>query len=325
MRASRLLHILMLLQTRGGLSAPALAAATEVSLRTIYRDVDHLSAAGVPVWAEPGRNGGIRLREGWRTELTGLTAAEARAVFMTGLPGPAAELGLGEAMSAAQLKLMAALPADARADAGRIAARFYLDPIDWFRSTEPPRFLAAVAAAVWNGERLRLRYESWQRVSERVVEPLGLVLKAGTWYLAAKAAGRAEPSVFRLAAIEAMTLLGERFDPPPRFDLPAWWRASAARFEAGVYTATARLRVDEEGFKRLAHFTAQVAAAAADSAEPSMLAEGWIELTIPIESVEHAANALLRLGEHAEVLAPAALRERLLATATRLTAIYAQR
>jgi len=321
MRASRLLTLLMLLQAQGRLSARVLAEATEVSVRTIYRDIDQLSAAGVPVWAETGRSGGICLREGWRTQLTGLTAPEARAVFMAGLPGPAAELGLGEAMSAAQLKLLAALPAEARADAGRMARVFHLDPVDWFRSAAPPAQLPAIADAVWAQHRLAMRYESWQRVSDRVVEPLGLVLKAGTWYLVAGSAGCSEPGVFRLAAIETLQVLDETFTAPASFDLATFWRASAARFEAGVYTATARLRVSEAGFTRLCRFSPAVAQAALDSAEPCD-SDGWIEVTVPIESVSHAAGEMLRLGEEAEVLEPAALRQRLLATAQEMCRRY---
>ncbi|MBC7941446.1 MAG: WYL domain-containing protein, partial [Chitinophagaceae bacterium] len=296
MRASRLLTLLMLLQTRGRMSACALAQAAQVSVRTVYRDVDQLSAAGVPVWAETGRHGGICLREGWRTQLTGLTAREARSVFLAGLPGPAAELGLGEAMSAAQLKLLAALPADARADAQSIAQRFHLDPVDWFRSSAPPPHLQAMADAVWRQRRVALRYESWTRTSEQVVEPLGLVLKAGTWYVAARAAGRAQPSAWRLAAVETMSLLeAQAFEPPRHFDLAAWWRASTARFEAGVYSARATLRVNEEGLKALCRFSPAVAESALTRAAPCSV-KGWVDVEVPIESVAHAAREMLRLG-----------------------------
>lgn len=314
MRASRLLSMLMLLQTRGRLSAPRLAELLQVSVRTVLRDIDQLSAAGVPVWTQTGRHGGIQLREGWRTQLTGLTAPEARSVFLAGLPGPAAELGLGEAMALAQLKLLAALPADARDDADRVARSFHLDPTDWFRHAAPPPLLQAVAGAVWRRQRLEIRYESWRRVSQQVIEPLGLVLKAGQWYVAARPLHRSDPRPYRLAAIERLEVLQEPFVPPPRFDLAGWWRASTERFEAGVYTATARLRVTEEGLARLARFSPQVARAAEENMGLSER-EGWIEVEVPIESVAHAAREMLRLGDQAEVLAPAALRDALRDTA----------
>jgi predicted DNA-binding transcriptional regulator YafY len=307
MRASRLLSMLMLLQTRGALSAPRLAELLQVSQRTVLRDIDHLSAAGVPVWAQPGRHGGIRLREGWRTQLTGLTAPEAQAVFLAGLPGPAAELGLGEAMALAQLKLLAALPEQARGDAQRMAGSFHLDATDWLRSAAPPPLLPAVAQAVWQRRRITMRYASWQRVSEPTVEPLGLVLKAGQWYLAGRAPSRRDPVPYRLAAIEKLQVLDEPFTPPPHFTLATWWRESAARFEAGLYTAVATLRVSEEGFARVTALGTQVARAAEDSARPCER-DGWAEVEIPIESVAHATRELLRLGEHVEVLSPPALR-----------------
>jgi predicted DNA-binding transcriptional regulator YafY len=321
MRASRLLAMLMLLQTRGRMPAQAVADAVQVSVRTVYRDVDHLSAAGVPVWAETGRLGGICLQASWRTQLTGLTAPEARSVFLAGLPGPAAELGLGEAMAAAQLKLLAALPPEAQGDAQRIARRFHLDPVDWFRGTAPLPHLHAVADAVWQSRRLALRYESWQRTSDRVVEPLGLVLKAGTWYVAARSVGRSEVRAYRLAAIESLQTLDENFLPPPGFDLAAWWRESTARFEAGVYTAQARLRVTESGLARLCRFSPAVADAALDTAAPTQ-DDGWVEVTVPIESIEHAAQEMLRLGPEAEVLAPAALRQAVHHAALRLLRLY---
>jgi predicted DNA-binding transcriptional regulator YafY len=322
MRASRLLSILMLLQSRGRLSAPALAAELQVSVRTIYRDVDQLSAAGVPLWAETGRQGGICLREGWRTQLTGLTAPEARAVVLAGLPGPAAELGLGDALPLAQLKLLAALPAEAQADAQRVAARFHLDPGEWYRDSAPPPVLQAVAEAVWSHHRLALRYESWQRTSDQVLEPLGLVLKAGTWYMAARKPGRSDARAYRLDAVVDLRVLEQGFEPPPRFDLATWWRESTARFEAGLYTDSARLQVTEEGYRRLGRFSPTVALAAADSAVPTA-DEGWVEVQVPIESVAHAASEMLRLGDQARVLAPAALRRALHGTAQRMALAHA--
>lgn len=315
MRASRLLSLLMLLQTRGRQSAPALAEALEVSVRTVYRDIDQLSAAGVPVWGETGRSGGFQLREGWRTQLTGLTLPEARAIFMAGLPGPAAELGLGEAMATAQLKLLAALPAGWPAEAQPVASRFHLDAVDWFRSAAPPAPLRTVADAVWQARRLRLRYESWQRTSERTVEPLGLVLKAGTWYLAARrvsspGSAPGEAHIYRVGAIQAVQALDEPFEPPADFDLAAWWADSTRRFEASVYHDRATLRVTEAGWDRLQGFSPQVAESALASAEPSVL-DGWVQVQVPIESVTHAAGELLRLGPEVEVLSPPALRQAL--------------
>jgi predicted DNA-binding transcriptional regulator YafY len=181
MRASRLLSMLILLQLRGRLTADMLAAEFEVSLRTIYRDIDHLSAAGIPVYADRGPGGGFRLLDGYRTKLTGLTAAEAEALALAGLPGPAADLGLGAALGAGRLKLLAAMPAGMREGAGRIGERFHLDPLNWYRRAGPPRHLTAIAQAVWGERRLRIRYESWSTTVRRTVDPLGIVMKVGEW------------------------------------------------------------------------------------------------------------------------------------------------
>lgn len=319
MQASRLLSILMLLQARGRVSAQALAAELEVSVRTVYRDVDQLSAAGVPVWAETGRHGGFRLRDGWRTQLTGLTSAEAQAVFLAGLPGPARQLGLGEAMASAQLKLLAALPDGWQADAQRVSARFHLDPTDWYRQAAPADRLPAVAQAVWESRRIAMRYESWKGVAEREVEPLGLVLKAGIWYVVARAGGQAR--TYRLDNILELTLRDERFEPPRGFDLAAHWSASTQRFEAQLYQGEATLRVSARGLKWLQDFSAAVAEAARRTAsQPD--AHGWVRVTVPIESVEHAADQLLRLGAEAEVLRPPALRRRVVDQLQRMAALY---
>ena len=320
MRASRLLSILMTLQSRGRVSAPALAAALEVSVRTVYRDIDHLSAAGVPVWGDRGRQGGFQLREGWRTELTGLTADEAQALFMAGLPGPARDLGLAQAAASVQLKLVAALPADWQADAERAASRFHLDPVDWFRGTAPPEHLKTVAAAVWSGQRLCMRYESWSSVSEREVDPFGLVLKAGVWYLVARQ-GR-EMRTFRLSGIQHAEASKATFVRPRRFDLAAHWAKATQQFEEGVYRGFATLRASPLGLAAVRRFSAVVAQAADRTAEAPD-ASGWRKVTIPIESTPHATRELLKLGAECEVLAPPELREAMRREAGRLSALYA--
>jgi predicted DNA-binding transcriptional regulator YafY len=320
MRASRLLSILMLLQSRGRLSAQALAAELEVSVRTVYRDVDELSAAGVPVWADRGRFGGFQLQPGWRTRVDGLTAPEAQAMFLGGLPGPAAELGLGEAMASAQLKLLAALPEGWREDARRVSSRFHVDPIDWYRGPAATDHLPAIARAVWNERRLDVRYESWRGVSQRRIDPLGLVLKAGTWYVVASQAGRA-PRTYRLSNLLELRVADERFVRPKAFDLAAHWAASTARFEAELYRDRAVLRVTPRGMKQLRAMDRALADAAEHSARDDRRA-GWQRVELPIESIEHAAAQFLRLGPEAEVLMPAALRSRMIETLASMAARY---
>jgi predicted DNA-binding transcriptional regulator YafY len=323
MRASRLLSILMLLQTRGRMSAQALADEVEVSVRTVYRDVDELSASGVPIWADRGRNGGFQLKPGWRTRLDGLTAPEAQAMFLGGLPGPAAQLGLGEAMASAQLKLLAALPDGWREDARRVSSRFHLDPVDWYRGAPPTDHLPAIAQAVWSERRVQVRYESWRGVVERALDPLGLVLKAGVWYMAASAAGKS-PRTYRLSNILALTLTEQPCVRPKNFDLAAYWAESTKRFESELYHGEAVLRLSEGGLKRLKNVAASAVADAAErSATPIDEPAGWVQVTVPIESIEHAADQMLRLGAYAQVVEPPALRERVCETLQRLSTLYA--
>lgn len=307
MRASRLLSILMLLQLRERLTADALAAEFEVSVRTIYRDIDRLAEAGVPVYADRGPGGGFRLVDGYRTRLTGLASDEAEALFMIGLPGPAAALGMGPAASNAGRKMLAALPRASGDTAGRMGARFHLDPVDWYRDDEPLRQLPAIARAVLDQTVLAMTYDSWRGVREREVEPLGLVLKAGAWYLVARGEGVAR--IYKVANILRFAVRETTFERPPDFDLGAWWSAETARFEAGLRPGMAELRATAVGLKRLSQIGAyaQRAAKAADAAD----ADGWSRLSLPIETIDHAALMLLGIGPEIAVIAPDALRLRL--------------
>ena len=319
MRASRLLSILLLLQTRGRMTAQALASEFEVSVRTLYRDIDQLSAAGVPVYADRGRAGGFQLLDGYRTKLTGLTPSEAEALFLSGLPGPAADLGLAEAMAQAQLKLLAALPG--REGAGHVAQRFHLDPVGWFRGAEPTDLLPGLAGAVWTGRRIRIRYESWTDVVERELEPLGLVLKAGVWYLVAQSGGK--PRTYRISAIETLALTDETFQRPKAFDLAAYWTAWATDIEARIQQGEATLRLSPRGLARLFLLSPAANAMAARTVSAPD-ADGWVTVTIPVEltSLDHAAAEILKLGVDAEVVAPPALRRHMAGVAQRLGALY---
>ena len=319
MQASRLLSILMLLQARGRMSARALADEVEASVRTIYRDIDELSAAGVPVVVERGAAGGFQLLDGWRTRLTGLTAIEAQALFMAGLPGPAAQLGLGGARASAEMKVLAAMPAEWQADARRVGSRFHLDAVGWYQGASRVDHLPAVADAVWSERRIAIRYESWKGVVDRIVDPLGLVLKAGEWYVVAQA-GK-DLRTYRMAKILALTAREERFVRPRKFDLAKFWAASMERFEASLHRGTATLRVSASGLKRLRAMSAAIAESAERTAGKAAR-DGWVRVTIPIESVEHAAGELVRLGADGEVIEPAGLRSRIAAVARDMARLY---
>ena len=316
MRASRLLSILILLQLRQRLTAADLAAEFEVSERTIYRDIDALSAAGIPIYGDRGPGGGFQLLDGYRTRLTGLSTGEAEAAMMIGLPGPAAELGLGTEASAARNKLMSALPDAGAALADRMAARFHLDPIDWYRGSEALPYLPTIARAVLDQRALRMHYESWQGVRDWNVEPLGLVLKAGIWYLAGRGAEKVR--VFRVSQIQALTVSDAGFERPVDFHLATWWRTEQARFEADLFTTQALVRASAEGCKRLAAQSPRGATAvsAAAPADP----DGWRLMTMMIEDADHGAREMLALGAEIEVVGPDSFRRRVAALAREILA-----
>ena len=321
MKASRLLSIMMMLQARGRMTAPALAEALEVSERTILRDIDQLSTAGVPIWGDRGRNGGFQLREGWSTDLTGLTEHEAHALFLAGLPGPATELGLDGMASSARLKMIASLSPDSREQADRVASRLHIDTVDWYRAQETPLFLREVANAVWGSYRIEVKYESWQGLSSRELEPLGLVLKGGTWYLIAKMVGKPGALTFRLANINELKTSRRRFKRPARFDLAKHWRDAMNRYETDLYRLTAHIAVSPRGENWLANArikTAPVLQGAGSAEVPS----GWKEFLMPIESIEHGARKLLEYGSNLKIVGPQELKNRFMEELSQLKALY---
>lgn len=318
MRASRLVTLLFTLQRRRAATAAELARELEVSERTIYRDVAALADAGVPLFTESGPGGGIRLVDGWRTRLDGLTAHEAAALFAVGAPQVLAELGMSAALAGAQAKLLATMPEALRSHARTVAERFHLDAPGWFHRPHDVPHLAAVAAAVWDQQRLRVGYRRRDEVLQRDLDPLGLVMKAGTWYLAAATGDRT--LMFRVDRIVSAEPTGEGFVRPPGFDLPSWWAGASARFESTMLRATVRLRLGPRGLARLARVTDADAATAALSNAGEPDADGWREVRLDVEDVQVAAGQLVGLAGEVEVLDPPELRSALRAAGSALAA-----
>jgi predicted DNA-binding transcriptional regulator YafY len=302
------------------MTAEALAGELEVSVRTIYRDIEALSMAGVPVFAERGPGGGCQLVEGYRTRLTGLSGDEAEALFLSGLEGPAAQLGLGSVLAAAQIKVTAALPPELRGRASRLRERFHLEAPGWFRQIEPVPFLAVAAEALWSDRRLQITYRPGERATQRTLDPLGLVLKAGTWYLVARREGAIR--TYRVARIGAATALDEHFERPQDFDLARYWTDSTLAFERELDRITVRLRIEPQAIDDLAYAVASGRRVGEPQGEPSPV-DGRVLVTMRHESLEAAHDDLLRLGDRAEVIDPPELRSMLAATAQAMAGRYA--
>lgn len=322
MRAARLIKMVLLLQSRPSMTAAELARELEVSERTVTRDAQALSEAGVPVYADRGRAGGYRLIGGYRTRLTGLARSEAEALFLSGVPGALREMGLEDAASAARLKVSAALLPSLRDAPHTAAQRFHLDAPAWFREPRTPPLLPRVAQAVWDDRRVTARYRRGEREAERLLEPYGLILKAGVWYLCARVPEDGVHRTYRIDRFTAVQACDDRFTRDEDFDLPGFWAEHSERFARSLLRAEVVVRLSEEGVRRLrwAVDTLSAREALASAGEPD--AACWVTVTLPVESEEVAHTQLTALGAEAEVLAPAALRARFAADAARLARLY---
>ncbi|MFF5178653.1 helix-turn-helix transcriptional regulator [Micromonospora sp. NPDC000316] len=321
MRASRLISLLLLLQARGSMTAGELARELEVSERTVYRDVLALSAAGVPVYADRGRAGGYRLLGGYRTRLTGLNRDEAEALFLAGLPGPAGDMGLADAVAAAELKVLAALPPALRDAPARAGQRFHLDVPGWFRETGPPPWLTELARAVWADRVVEVRYRRGDREVTRRVQPYGLILKSGVWYLVGRVGD--DTRTYRVDRVTGVEVGDEQFERDEGFDLAGHWREQAGSFLRTMLRAEVTVRLSPAGLRQLRHlvdapfvYDEVVAAAGAPDGQ------GWVVARLPVESVEVAYHQLLGLGPEVEALDPPELRRLFAEAAGRLGALY---
>lgn len=303
MRATRLVSLLLLLQLRGQLTAAELADHFEVSIRTVHRDVEALGAAGVPVEAIRGPAGGFRLAGGYRTKLTGLTAAEAEALFVA--PAPAAELGLGGVLTNARLKILSALPPELQERASRAERYFHLDTRGWFRAEDTVPHLPTIATATWRGRRLNARYREGRKVVRRTLDPLGLVLKGGAWYLVARRS--AGMRVYRVSRFTSVEVRDDGFDRPEGFELAAYWDEWSRAFESSRPRVEVKIRASELARRFLPRDL---------RSEDGVYVAGF-------ESFEEAFRELLKFGPDAEVLEPAELRRRLGATAREVAGLYA--
>ncbi|MFI7446200.1 helix-turn-helix transcriptional regulator [Nonomuraea sp. NPDC049714] len=312
MRAARLMSLVLLLQGRGGMTAAELAAELEVSERTVHRDVLALSGAGVPVYSDRGRGGGYRLLEGYRTRLTGLDRAEAEALFLSGVPGALREMGLQEVAATARLKAAAALSPGLRDAPATAAQRFHLDAPGWFAGDDPPpAALTRLARAVWNDRVVTAVYKD----RPRTLEPYGLILKAGAWYLAART--RTRFLIFRVDRFGDLDVRDDVFARDPGFDLAGFWAEQSAAFTRTLLRAEITLRLTARGVRQLRHIADP---AALPDALASLQPDGTVRLGV--ESLEVAYSQVLRFGPEAEVLGPPELRAMAAEAAARLSALY---
>jgi predicted DNA-binding transcriptional regulator YafY len=341
MRADRLLQIMLLVQTHSRMTTRELAERLEVSERTIHRDMDALSAAGVPVYAERGASGGWRMMEGYRADWTGLRKDELLALLAGEPHRHLTDLGFGDAYEAAVLKVLASLSPSLRRDADYMRQRVYVDTAGWHPSGEEVPWLSVLQVAVWEGSKLRMLYASSGDTAskERIVNPFGLVLKGSLWYLVA-ARDEQEPRTYRVSRIQDVSLLEEPVLRPDSFDLAAYWHRSVDRFRSELphYSAHALVhpsacaRLEQTRYVRVAEWLdVQMDGEGSSSRQHRKHAAGsartnasvaWREVELEFNTLESACEILLGFGAKVCVLEPLELRDNLLEAANNIALMY---
>jgi predicted DNA-binding transcriptional regulator YafY len=322
MRAERLLSIVLLLQSYHRLTARDLARRLEVSERTIHRDMEALSFAGIPVIAERGSGGGWSLLGEYRTNLTGLNEVEIQSLFVTRPSRLLADLNLEKAAEGALLKLLAALPSVYRRGAEHMRQRIYVDATGWSRAEEAVPLLHTLQDAIWQERQLRMIYQRGGGCDaiERLVDPRGLVAKGSVWYLVA-AVDNGEVRSYRVSRISEAEVLDQPCLRPKDFDLAAFWEKSAAQFRATLPRYQMKVRVSPDIVPRLS-FAGRFARIE-QTGQPDE--EGWVPVTLRFDVEEMACEYALSFGTQLEVIEPEALREKVIEAAKSIVAFYEQR
>lgn len=311
MRADRLIRIVLLLQVHGRLTAADLAERLEVSTRTIQRDLESLSVAGIPVYADRGRGGGWSLARDYRTRLDGLSPTEAASLFVGSTAHVQADLGFDAASDVAMTKLLAALPANARRDAELARERVLVDHTDWWDTRETSPWMPTLQQALWDERWMRLEYGTSPEAVD--VAPLGLVSKKRSWYLVAHRQD-GQYRTYRVNRIRSALLREPSFTRPDGFDLAAYWEESAEKYFGGLRTYPVRLRVR----KPVAHRLRWAPNAVVE--ESVALADGWCEVAMTFESAYETRVYLLGLAGDIVVVTPSELRADMLDAARSLLA-----
>jgi len=310
-----MMTLLLHLQVRGQASGSELAQLLEVSERTVQRDVEALAASGVPLRSSRGPAGGYRLEGGYRTRLTGMGLDEAGALAFLGLAGPAQQLGLGDILEGARMKVWASLTGEARDRAGRSQERFHLDPVRWYSAPEPVPCLPQLADAVWRDRCVHMEYVRDGRPASRMVTPMGLVLAAGDWYLVAQRDGQRR--TYRVSRVRSVEVLDEAAVRPPDFDLAEQWAQARRELENETTAVEVTLRASAKVLPRLR----KMVPVHGQDRIP-LTSAGDVEVTVPFEDETWACEAILSMGAAVEVLGPSAIRHRIAAEIRAMAASY---
>jgi len=319
MRADRLLSIVLLLQAHHSLTAGELAERLEVSGRTIYRDMEALGIAGIPVVAERGNGGGWSLAANYRTSLAGLNEAEIQALFLSQPLRQLSDLGLGKASEVALLKLRAALPPMYRPDAEFARQRIHIDGASWRKSKEAVPFLLTLQEAIWQGCKVRMAYErSDEKTVERLIDPLGLVAKGSVWYLVAAVEG--ELRTYRVSRVKSAEIMEQPSVRPPDFELAEFWEQSSAEFRAALPRYPVLVRATPDTVLRMRYARGWGQIVRVDPPD----ADGWQTVAALCEEIEDACEYVLGFGPGIEVIEPPELRGIIAQLAQGIVEVYAK-